>query len=382
MPITIFGTNTRDIFSKIIKNEITTLDLPMHTFAKDLSRIHENSHFDVQALAAFLRREVEAFEGVLDVAQFRGGQSNPTYRIQAGQKTYVMRKKPVGTLLPSAHAIDREFRVMKALAKAHVLVPRMRALCEDSSVIGQAFYVMDFVEGRVFHDRQLPGCSRADRAAMYAAMVENLARLSRVDIHAVGLDDFGCPNGYVARQVGRWSKQYLSAGLEPCLAMNWLITWLSEHEPQSGDPAVIHGDYRIGNLLFHPVQPEVSVILDWELSTIGEPLADLAYNVMCYFLPKELGGFLGVDIAALGIPDYDNYVARYCKLTNRNDLPDFTYYIVFSMFRSAAIEAGVYRRALEGNAADPTAIERGKRYQLVAEHARSLAESTKLKAAR
>lgn len=339
-----------------------------------LSSVQKNARFDKPALAAYLRREIGRFSGDIVLQQFLGGQSNPTYKVQAGTHTFVLRKRPSGVLLPSAHAIDREYRVMEALHSVGIPVPHMRSYCADTNVIGQSFYVMDHVDGRVYHDRRLPGCTPAERRAMYESMVKNLARLSLVDPFDIGLGDFGRSTGYISRQVTRWSKQYIACALPPCPTMEWLMSWLSAHAPPDGKPGLIHGDYRIGNLMFHPTRPEVVAILDWELSTIGDPLADLAYGVFRYFVPGSVGGGLSdVDLVALGIPNYDKYMALYRHFTGVEIDPDsFTYLMVFSMFRSAAIAAGVYRRALDGNAADPTAHEKGRGYSDIAEHAKRM----------
>jgi len=341
-----------------------------------VTAVQSNSQFDPSALADYLRRYVAEFDGPLQVSQFAGGQSNPTFHIVAGANAYVMRKRPSGELLPSAHAIDREYRVIGAMQRAGLPVPVLRGYCEDTTVIGQAFYVMDFIPGRVFHDRRLPGCEPAERGAIYAAMNDTLARLHQVDIHAAGLDDFGRPDGYIARQVARWSRQYAAMQLDPCPDMDRLMAWLTDHAPQDGRRAVVHGDYRLGNLMLHPAEPRVAAVLDWELATLGDPLADLAYNVMCYYLPPEInGGLLGTDYLALGIPSLERYVADYERRTETQARAALPFYVVFSMFRSAAIHAGIYRRALDGNSVDPDALRIGAVYRDIARHATAIASA-------
>jgi aminoglycoside phosphotransferase (APT) family kinase protein len=323
-----------------------------------------NHRFDEPALFRYLEREMPGFETPCLVRQFQGGQSNPTFHLQTPDRAFVLRKKPPGALLASAHAVDREFRVQAALADSGVPVPRMRLLCEDASVIGTAFYVMDHVDGRVFPDRLLPGCTREERRAMYESMAEVLAALHRIDYRAVGLEGFGRPEGYITRQTARWSKQYLASRTEPEPAMDRLIEWLPAHLPAAEEVAIAHGDYRIGNLLFHPSEPRVVAVLDWELATIGHPIADLAYCCLAYRLPETGGrGFAGTDIARLGIPSEADFVALYCRNVGRASIPDWEYFLVFAMFRLAAILVGVYRRGLDGNAADARAIEAGTAYK-------------------
>ena len=330
---------------------------------------------DTVALATYLRGHVAPFSGTIEVEQFHGGQSNPTYRIGAGDRRYVLRRKPPGPLLPSAHAVDREFRVMSALARTDVPVPRMYALCEDPSVIGTAFYVMAYVEGRVLWDPTLPGMTRTQRAAHYAEVNRVIAALHRVDIGAVGLSDYGKPGNYIERQIARWSRQYQAAGGERIPAMDRLIEWLPRHVPSSDETAIVHGDYRIDNVIFHPSEPRVLAVLDWELSTLGHPLSDFAYQVMAWRLtPQQFRGLKGIDVEALGIPTEEEYIALYCQRTGRAAIPDWEIYLIFNMFRVAAILHGVLARALQGNASSSNAVEQGSRARLVAATAWEMAQ--------
>jgi aminoglycoside phosphotransferase (APT) family kinase protein len=329
---------------------------------------------DTVALAAYLREHVAPFAGEPIVEEFQGGQSNPTYRITAGDRRYVLRRKPPGQLLPSAHAVDREFRVMTALAGTAVPVPKMYALCEDASVIGTAFYVMEYIEGRVLWDPTLPEMSRADRAAHYDELNRVIAALHGVDVNGVGLDDYGKPGNYVERQVARWSRQYQAAGGERIAAMDRLLEWLPRHVPASDELAIVHGDYRIDNVIFHPSEPRVLAVLDWELSTLGHPLSDFAYQVMAWRLtPQQFRGLKGFDLRALGIPTEDEYIAMYCRRAGRASVPDWEIYLIFNMFRIAAILHGVLARALQGNAASANAVEQGSRARLLAETAWQMA---------
>ena len=335
-----------------------------------------NHRFDEAALDRYLRAHLPGYAGEAEIRQFQGGQSNPTFHLRAGDQEFVLRKKPPGVLLASAHAVDREYAVLSALAETDVPVPKTRLLCTDESIIGQMFYVMDHVSGRVFADGMLPDCSPADRAAIYDSMNDVFARLHKVDWRGVGLDGFGKPDGYVARQVSRWSKQYIASNVPDCPAMNQVMAWLPENDPGNDEAAIAHGDFRLGNLIVHPTEPRVVAVLDWELATIGHPLADLAYNCMSYHLPSGTGrGFADVDLAPLGIPTEADYLAAYCRRTGRSTVPNWNFYMVFALFRIAAILAGVYRRGLDGNASDRQAVERGAVYQAMAEIAWSVAQA-------
>jgi len=343
----------------------------------ELVPILPNHRFDEPSLARYLRSHLAGFSGDLAIRQFQGGQSNPTFHLAAGERQYVLRKKPPGKLLPSAHAVDREYRVIRALAETDVPVPRVHLLCTDESVIGQMFYVMDYVPGRVFAaDRTLPSCTPAERAAMYDDMNRVLAALHRVDWRAAGLDGFGRPEGFFARQIARWSQQYEASRVEDVPSMEQLIRWLPARAPADEHATIVHGDYRLGNLIFHPTEPRVMAVLDWELSTIGHPLADLGYNLLTYRLPASAGGAPEAEMVARGMPSEAEYVGRYCTRAGRDGLPDLGFVVVFAMFRLAAIVAGVYRRALDGNAADARALERGAMFREIADRAWEIARAS------
>lgn len=336
--------------------------------------VREQHRFDEARLADWMQANVEGYTGPLTVEQFKGGQSNPTYKLTTPSRSYVLRRKPPGTLLPSAHAVDREYRVLAALAETDVPVARVHALCEDEQVIGSVFYVMDFVEGRVFWDQRLPELSRAERAALFDSMNETIARLHRVDPQAVGLGDFGRPGNYMARQVARWSKQYRASETEELPSMNALIDWLPRHLPPEGGTRIVHGDYRMDNLIVHPTEPRVVAVLDWELSTLGDPLADFAYHAMSWRIAPDLfRGLAGVDFAALGIPTEAEYLAAYCRRMGLPEVEQWDFYIVFSLFRIAAILQGIAKRALDGTAASAQAVEVGRKARPLADLAWSFA---------
>jgi aminoglycoside phosphotransferase (APT) family kinase protein len=333
-----------------------------------------NNRFDERTLVEYLQARIDGFRGACEVRQFQGGFSNPTFHLQTAARAFVLRKKPPGQLLPSAHAVDREYKVMKALQDTDVPVPRVHLLCDDDSVIGTMFYVMDYVEGRVFTDRLLPGCTAQERRDMYDACNEVLAKLHRVDYRAVGLEEFGKPTGYVARQVSRWSKQYVASRVEETPAMDRLMEWLPANMPGADEATIAHGDYRIGNLLFHPSESRVVAVLDWELSTIGHPLGDLAYCCSAYHLPSAGGrGFEGVDLQALGIPSEAQFLEGYRQRVDRAEISDWTFFIVFSLFRSAAILAGVYKRSLDGQGVDARMAAAQQAYRDIATRAWSIA---------
>lgn len=329
--------------------------------------------FDEAGLAQYLVSALPGFQGPMRVRQFQGGQSNPTFHLEAASGEYVLRKQPPGALLPSAHAVDREYRVQSALAGGAVPVATPRLLCRDPAVIGTMFYVMDYLPGRVFADRALPGLAPVERAAIYGEMGRALAALHGVDWRAAGLEGFGRPESYLARQVERWTRQYLASTVGPVPAMDGLIAWLPARAAALRDEtAIAHGDFRLGNLLFHPTEPRLLAVLDWELSTLGHPLADLAYNCLPWRLPPALDGLAGT--AAPGIPGEAEYVAEYCRRTGRDGVPDLDTFAVFALFRWAAIAAGVYRRALDGNAADARALEVGAKFRALADAGWALAE--------
>jgi aminoglycoside phosphotransferase (APT) family kinase protein len=328
--------------------------------------------FDSGRLADWLRAHVEGFAGELTVEQFKGGQSNPTFLLSAGNKKYVMRRKPPGKLLPSAHAVDREYRVISALAQTDVPVARSYALCEDDAIIGTAFYVMDYVEGRILWDPALPGLQPSERTALFDEMNRVIAALHSVDYAAVGLADYGKPGSYFSRQIDRWSKQYRASETEKIEAMDNLMAWLPANIPAGDETSIVHGDYRLDNVIFHPSEPRILAVLDWELSTLGHPLSDFAYHCMTWRLsPGLFRGIKGYDLKALGIPGEQEYVAMYCRRTGRASIPaaEFEYYLAFNMFRLTAILQGIMARALQGNASSQEAVETGKRARPLAEEA-------------
>jgi aminoglycoside phosphotransferase (APT) family kinase protein len=327
-------------------------------------------------LESWMREHIDGFRAPLVAEQFEGGQSNPTYRLRSGAGSYVLRRKPLGQLLPSAHAVDREYRVMRALADTAVPVPKVYALCEDDAVIGSAFYVMEFLEGRIFWDPRLPDLPPAERRAMFQSMNAVIAELHSIDYVAVGLAEFGRPGNYMARQVARWSRQYQASETEKQPAMDRLIEWLPCHLPPESEPRIVHGDYRIDNLIYHPTEPRVIGVLDWELSTIGDPLADFAYHAMTWRVTPELfRGLAGVDFVALGIPTEAEYVAAYSARTGRGRTPDWEFYMVYSLFRMAAIAQGIAKRAIDGTAASRDAHELGRVARPFGEQAWALARS-------
>jgi aminoglycoside phosphotransferase (APT) family kinase protein len=339
--------------------------------------IRDGHAFDIAALERYLNAHLARFRGPLEVRQFEGGQSNPTYLLRSTSGDYVLRKKPPGQLLPSAHQVEREYRIMTALG-GRVPVPPTHLLCSDASVIGTPFFVMDCVAGRVFRQPHLAGVPPPERAAMYEDMVDVLARLHSVDVAAAGLSDYGKPGNYYARQTARWGGQYLAAKTGEIPAMDSLMAWLPAHIPPGDETAIVHGDYRVENLIFHATEPRVVAIVDWELSTLGHPLADLAYNCLTYHLSPEALGRPGADTPhdTAGIPDEASYVASYCRRTGRAGIPHWNFYLAFSMFRLASILQGVYARALQGNAASTYAKQRGAAARLVAERGWAIASAT------
>jgi len=314
-----------------------------------VGEVRANNRFDVAALEAWLKPRLDDLSGPLTLRQFNRGASNPTFLLDDGAKRWVLRKKPPGQLLASAHQVDREYRVMKALGGVGFPVPRMRVLCEDESVIGQAFYVMDFLEGRIFRDARLPGLAPAERGAIYDDLNATLARLHGVDWRAAGLADYGRPGNYFERQVARWTRQYRGAQTQDIPDMERLIEALPGRIPADDTVTIAHGDYRPENVMFHLTEPRVIAVLDWELSTLGHPLADIAYNCILYHSRSESWGTLmDVDLAAAGIPTESEYVAAYCQRTGRDGIEDFAFYLAFSMFRLASIGQGVFKRNLDG----------------------------------
>ena len=336
----------------------------------DTKPVAEQHAFDTAVLQLYLESRLDGFAGPLSVEQFKGGQSNPTYKLVTPGCSYVMRSKPgpADKLLPSAHAIEREFKVMNALHGTDVPVPRMHVLCEDESIIGRAFYVMEFMPGRVLWEQSLPGMERAQRGEIYDEMNRVLAALHNVDVNAVGLSDFGRPGNYFERQIGRWTKQYRASITQPIDAMDRLMEWLPANIPASAHDtsqvSIVHGDYRLDNLMFHPTEPRVIAVLDWELSTIGHPLADLSYHCMSWHIePGSFRGIGGLDLAALGIPDEKAHVRRYCERTGRTDpdvvMADWNFYLAYNLFRLAGILQGIAKRVETGTASSAQALQAG-----------------------
>ncbi len=325
----------------------------------EITPVRAAHRFDERALASFLDQRLGGCVP-LRVAQFEGGQSNPTFLIDRGAERLVLRKKPPGRLLPSAHQVDREYRVMSALRKSDVPVPETIALCEDDAVLGTAFFVMRHVPGRVIPDPRLPGFAPAERTALYDDVARVLAALHTVLPESVGLGDFGRPGNYYTRQISRWSRQYRESKTDEIASMEALMEWLPANVPESDETSIVHGDYRIGNCILHPSEPRIAAVLDWELSTLGHPLADLAYYCQSYHGEATPGSTLvGTNLAELGIPTEQAFVARYCELAGRGAIEHWAFYMVFVMFRSAAIVQGVYKRGLDGNASSEHAHQFG-----------------------
>jgi aminoglycoside phosphotransferase (APT) family kinase protein len=316
---------------------------------------------DEPRLFEVLAGSLEGFSGPAELKQFQGGQSNPTYLITTVDRRFVLRKKPPGKLLPSAHQVEREFRVMRALAPTDVPVPVVRVLCEDESVLGAAFYVMDYVEGRILSDTTLADEPKDTRRPIYEDLARTLAALHRVDPQAVGLGDFGKPENYVGRQIDRWTRQYVAAKTEDIPQMDALMAWLPANAPKTDETTIVHGDFRLGNMIFAPDRSDIIAVLDWELATLGHPLSDLAYAALPFHLPQggPLPGLLGMDLEAEGLPSEAAFLETYAKAVGRPDIPDWTFFLALSLFRLAGIAQGVYARSLAGNAADASASRLG-----------------------
>ncbi len=327
--------------------------------ADEIIPVRSAHRFDEEALARYLTGRLEGFEGDLTVRQFGHGQSNPTFLLSSGEREWVLRKKPPGKLLPSAHAVDREYRIIKALQETDVPVPEACLLCEDDSIIGTPFYVMKRAVGRIFRDPAMPELSSTDeRRAIIDEMNGNLARLHQADWKALGLEGFGKPGNYMSRQVDRWTRQYEASKTDDIESMEALIQWLTENIPDDETTKIVHGDYRLENMVIHPTEPRVIAILDWELCTLGHPLADLAYNCLLYHIPAGSGtnlGYAGLDLEALGIPSEEEYVDAYCRRVGRGPIPNWSFFLAFSVFRIAAIVQGVYKRGLDGIASSAQA---------------------------
>ena len=337
--------------------------------------VPERTRFDEAALQAYMEEHVEGFTGNLEVEQFRGGQSNPTYKLQAGGTSYVMRRKPPGELLPSAHAVDREFKVISALQETDVPVAKTYCLCTDESIVGTWFYIQEHVEGRIFWLPSLPDMTPDQRGPIFDAMNDAIAKLHNVDVDAVGLGDFGKRTDYIARQINRWSKQYKASETEDIPAMNNLMTWLPDNMPTRDECSVVHGDYRLDNMIFHPTEPRVLAILDWELATLGDPIADFTYNCQQWYLPPDLfNGLLVPDLAETGIPPIEDYVSAYCRRTGREKIENFEFYIAYNLFRLAGIMQGIMGRYVDGTASSDYAKNMGEQAKPVAEVAWALAK--------
>ncbi len=331
--------------------------------------VRDSHRFDEARLADWMAANVEGYRGPLSVEQFKGGQSNPTYKLVTPGQNYVLRKKPPGQLLKGAHAVDREARVMAALGPTGFPVPRIFGLCTDDAVIGAWFYVMDCVDGRIIWDNAFPGLSREARAAHFDAMNATIAALHTTDAASVGLADFGRQGNYFERQIGLWTRQYLAdadAGRDP--NMDRLIAWLPDHIPPGDETCIVHGDYRCDNMIFHPSEPRVAAVLDWELSTLGHPLADFTYHSMMYHMPPDIvAGLAGADLTGLGIPTEAEYVAAYCARTGRTGIDQYDFYIAFNFFRIAAIFHGIKGRMLRGTASSENAATRAANLPRLAE---------------
>jgi aminoglycoside phosphotransferase (APT) family kinase protein len=334
--------------------------------------VSERQRFDVEALGVYLREHIPGFPaGEVSVEQFKGGQSNPTFKLSAGGQSFVLRTKPgpAAKLLPSAHAIDREFKVMDALNKAGFPAPRQLLLCNDEAVIGRAFFVMEFIEGRVLWDQSLPGMTPPERAAIYDELNRVIAQLHTIDYAAIGLADYGKPGNYFARQIERWTRQYQASATETIEAMDQLIDWLPKNIPAGEATSIVHGDFRMDNMIFHPTEPRILAVLDWELSTLGHPLADFSYHCMSWHIkPGQFRGIAGLDLEELGIPSQEQYIATYCARTGATIRPeDFNFYLAYNMFRLAGIMQGIMKRYVDGTASSAQALENGKAARPMAE---------------
>lgn len=343
----------------------------MSELPANLTSVRQAHVFDEARLIDYMKANVDGFRGSLAVLQFEGGQSNPTFHLTDGSgRMYVLRKKPPGKLLPSAHQVDREYRVIKALADhTDVPVPKPYALCQDDGVIGTAFYIMEFLPGRILADPKMPGVSPSDRGKIFDSMNDVLARIHNVDYRKEGLGDFGREGQYIARQISRWSSQYDLSRTDNVEAMELLKKWLPENIPPGDETRINHGDYRLGNTIVHPTEPRVIAVLDWELSTLGHPLADLGYNCMMYHFGEGFGasgGYADINPKTFGIPSEADYLAAYARRTGRGRIEHWEFYLAFSLFRLAAIVQGVYKRGLDGNASSATATQYGDRARVLA----------------
>lgn len=344
-------------------------------FGAGLDETPDRLKIDAEALGAYLQARSPAFGAVTNIRKFKGGQSNPTYLVTTTLGQFVLRRKPPGALLPSAHAVEREYRVMTALQAAGFPAPRTHILCEDASVIGTAFFMMDFVRGRIFWDASLPEAGLDERRPLYLALIDTIADLHAIDPAAVGLSDFGKPGDYFRRQIDRWSKQYRASETQRIEAMDDLIDWLAKTPAPSDETSIVHGDLRFDNAVMHPTEAKVSALLDWELSTLGHPLADFTYFLMAWrFPPSVRGGLAGRDLRALAIPSMEEASERYCARAGRGGIEAVDYCLAYNMFRLAAIAQGVYARALKGNASSNEALAMGAQIAPLAELARFYAD--------
>ncbi len=338
-----------------------TNELAENAFA-GVKPVEERHRFDEARLSAWMSGHVEGFEGPLRVEQFRGGQSNPTFKLSTPKQNYVLRRKPMGKLLPSAHAVDREYRVITALRQVDFPVARSYGLCLDDGVIGSAFYIMDMVEGRVFWNGVLPELAPAERGQVYEAAILTLARLHQIDPQAIGLGDYGKPGNYFMRQIERWSRQYRASETKVIVEMDRLIEFLPRTAPAQERSSIVHGDYRLDNMIFDAKEPRIRAVLDWELSTLGDPLADFSYLLMNWVMPRDgRSGLAGADFAALGVPTIEAAVSLYCAHTGRDAIPALDWYFAYNLFRLAAIVQGIAKRVEEGTAASDKAREMGER---------------------
>jgi aminoglycoside phosphotransferase (APT) family kinase protein len=351
-----------------------TANVEMTPFA-GLRPVEPRHQFDEAALARWMQANVEGYAGPLRVMQFKGGQSNPTYRLETSARAYVLRRKPFGPLLPSAHAVEREFRLISALHGTDVPVSKPYALCTDPQVIGAVFYIMEAVEGPIYWDGALPGLDPHVRRGVYESQIATLARLHTVDVEAVGLADYGRPGNYFARQVERWTKQYRASETDTIPEADLLMDWLPRTVPPQTRVSIVHGDYRLDNIVFHPDRPAVAAVLDWELSTLGDPLADFSYLLMSWVMPPDgRSGLAGLDLEALGIPTLAEAAKLYCTMTGRDAVPDLNWYFAYNLFRLVGILQGIAGRVRDGTAASPHAAEMAARTPALAKAAWSFAQ--------
>jgi aminoglycoside phosphotransferase (APT) family kinase protein len=340
--------------------------------------VRQGFELNASNLETWLSRNVQGYTGPLTIEQFKGGQSNPTYKIVSPSGNYVLRRQPPGTLLKGAHAVDREAAIQIGLSKVGFPVPRIYGLCTDDAVIGSMFYVMEMIDGRIFWDATLPEVHCADRRAYYDAMNATISSLHCVNYQAIGLSEYGKSGNYFSRQVARWSRQYrddLAAGRDA--NMDDLVDWLESNLPDGDETSIVHGDFRIDNMIFHPTEPVVIAVLDWELSTLGHPLADFAYNAMMYRMPPDIvAGLADADLGALGLPTEAAYIAAYCRRTGRQEIANYPFYLAFNFFRLAAIFHGIKGRVIRGTASSASAHERAEAFPRLAQIGWSIAQST------